>query len=84
MMKLTLLKVLILMRQVYYLPILAFLDKGFKFQQDVCSGCFHKLIMFMDLNNIAILSIHDVVPCCIINGISKSEAVNAEAVKVLL
>ena len=72
---LTFLKVLILMRQVYYLPILSFLDKGCKSQPDVCSACLDKLIMFINLNNVAILDTHDVDSCCIINRISKSEAV---------
>ena len=72
---LTFLKVLILIRQVYYLPISLFLDKGCKSQPDVCSACLDKLIMFINLNDVAILDIHDVDSCCIINGISKSEAV---------
>ena len=42
-----------------------FLDKGFKFQLDVCNGCYDVLIMSMNLNDISI-----------INGISKSEAIN--------
>ena len=72
---LTFLKVLILIRQVYYLPISLFLDKGCKSQPDVCSACLDKLIMFINLNDVAISDIHDVDSCCIINGISKSEAV---------
>ena len=72
---LTFLKVLILIRQVYYLPISLFLDKGCKSQPDVCSACLDKLIMFINLNDVAILDIHDVDSCCIINAISKSEAV---------
>ena len=75
MMILTFLKVLILIRQVYYLPISLFLDKGCKSQPDVCSACLDKLIMFINLNDVAISDIHDVDSCCIINGISKSEAV---------
>ena len=59
----------------YYLPISLFLDKGCKSQPDVCSACLDKLIMFINLNDVAILDIHDVDSCCIINGISKSEAV---------
>ena len=58
----------------YYLPISAFLDKGCKSQPDVRSGCLDKLIMFMNLNNVAILDIHDVDSCCVVNRISKSEA----------
>ena len=75
MMILTFLKILILIRKVYYLPILAFLDKGCKSQPDVCSGFLDKLIMCINLNDVASLDIHDVDSCCIINGIRKSETV---------
>ena len=34
-----------------------FLDKGFKFQQDVCNGCHDLLRMSMNLSNIDILNI---------------------------
>ena len=34
-----------------------FLDKGFKFQPDVCNGCHDKLMMSLILNDIAILNI---------------------------
>ena len=33
-------------------------------------------MMSIDINSIAILNIHGVDPCCIINGIGKSEAMN--------
>ena len=46
-----------------------FLDKGFKFKLDVWNGCRDVLIMFINLNDIAILSICVVDYCCIINGI---------------
>ena len=49
-----------------------FLTKGFKFQQNVCNGYHDALMMSMNLNNIAILSIHGIDHCVIINGISKS------------
>ena len=39
---------------------LYFLDKGFKFQPDVCSGYHDVLMMSMNLSNIAILNIHGV------------------------
>ena len=47
-----------------------YLDKGFKFQQDVCNGCHDAL---MSMNVIAILNIHNADYCCIISGIRKSE-----------
>ena len=34
-----------------------FLDKGFKFQPDVCNRCHDVLMMSLDLSNIAILNI---------------------------
>ena len=42
-----------------------FLEKGFKFQSSVCNGC-HDVLMFIDINSIAILNIHGVNYCCII------------------
>ena len=53
-----------------------FLDKGFNFKLSVCNGCHDILMMSMNLNDIAISNIHGVNYRCIINGISKSEAVN--------
>ena len=41
------------------------------------SNCCHDALMFMNLNNIAILSMHGVTYRVIINGISKSEAINS-------
>ena len=52
-----------------------FLDKGFKFQPDVCNRC-HDVLMSLDLSNIGILNIHGSGYCCIISDISKSEAIN--------
>ena len=50
-----------------------FLDKGFKFQPYVCNGFHDILMMFINLNDIAILDTR-VVDCrCIINRISKSD-----------
>ena len=53
-----------------------FLDKGFKFQPDVCNGCHDVLVMSMKLSNITILNINGVDYQCIIKGIGKSEAIN--------
>ena len=53
-----------------------FLDKGFKFQPDVCNGCHDVLMMSLNVSNIPILNIHGADYRCIISGISKSEAVN--------
>ena len=51
-----------------------FLDKGFKFQLDVCSGCYDVLMMSVNLKDIAILNIQGGDYHCIINEISKSDS----------
>ena len=70
-----LLKQLILIRQAnqksWY-----FLNKGLKFQPNVCDRCHDLLMMSMHLNDIAILNIKSVDYHCIISGISKIEAIN--------
>ena len=50
-----------------------FLDKGFRFQSYVCNECHDVLLMFY---RFAILNINGADYRCIINGISKSDAVN--------
>ena len=52
-----------------------FLDKGFKSQPNLCNRCHDLLMMYMNLNDIYILNIKNAEYCCIINGISKSEAI---------
>ena len=42
----------------------------------VCIRCHDLLMMFMNLSDIAILNIKRADCCCIISGISKSEATN--------
>ena len=59
-----------------YFSLLVVLDKGFKFQLDVCNGCHDFLMMYMDLSDIAILNIKGADYCCIISRISKSDAIN--------
>ena len=53
-----------------------FLDKCFEFQQDIFNGCHNVLMMCSNLNDIAILNICSVDYCCIINGVSKIDAIN--------
>ena len=62
-------------RSVLLATIAIFLNKGFKLQLNECSGCQDVLMISMNLSDIAILRIHGVVYHCIINGISKSEAI---------
>ena len=59
------------------MSLLVFLDKGFKFQLNVCNSCLDLLIILsMNLSNIAILNIRGADYCCIIGGIKKSENIN--------
>ena len=51
-----------------------FLDKGFKFQPDVCNECHDLLMLSVNFNDIVIFNIHSI--DCFINRISKSEVVN--------
>ena len=53
-----------------------FLDKGFKFQWYVCNGRHGVLMISINPNDIAILNINCADYHCIINGISKSDALN--------
>ena len=53
-----------------------FVDNGFKFEPYVCNGCHDILMMSINLNDIAALRIKGADYCCIINGISKSDAIN--------
>ena len=53
-----------------------FLDKGFNFQQYVRNGCHETLMMYRNLNHIAILHINGANYRCIIDGINKSNAFN--------
>ena len=53
-----------------------FLDKGFKFQLDVCNGCHDVLMISINLIDIAILNIESADYQCIINGMRKSKTVN--------
>ena len=52
-----------------------FLNKGFKFQPYVCNRCHDLLVMSINLSYIAILKVRNAIYCCIISGISKSEAI---------
>ena len=53
-----------------------FLNKGFKFQANVCNGCRDLLMMSMNLSDIAISNIKGADYCYIISRINKSEAIN--------
>ena len=53
-----------------------FLDEGFKFQPGVFNGCHDVLMMFVNINDFAILNILDVDYRCIVSRVSESEALN--------
>ena len=55
---------------------MSLLDKGFKFEVDVCNRCHDVLMMSINLNDVATLNIKCVYYGCIINNISKSDAIN--------
>ena len=53
-----------------------FLDKGFKFQPNICNRYHGLLMISMNLSDIAILNIKSTDYRCIISRISKNEAIN--------
>ena len=53
-----------------------FLNKGFKFQPNVCNRCCDLLMMSMNLSDIVILNFKGSDYRYIISGISKNEAIN--------
>ena len=53
-----------------------FLEEGFRFQTDVCNVCHDVLMISMNLIDTAILNTNDADHRCIINRISKNEAIN--------
>ena len=52
------------------------MGKGFKVQSPVCNGCHDVSMMFINPKNNTFLNIGSVDYRCIINGISKSQAVD--------
>ena len=51
------------------------LNKGFKFQLQVCNSCQDLLQMYMNRSDIAILKIKNADYCCIVSGISKRDTI---------
>ena len=52
------------------------MEKGFKFQLDVCNGCQNVLIMSLNVSDIAILNIHGVDYHFITSEFVKTETIN--------
>ena len=53
-----------------------FLNKGFKFQPNVCNRSPDLSMMPMKLSDVTILNFESADYCCIISGISKNEAIS--------
>ena len=53
-----------------------YLNKGFKFQPNVCNRCHDLLMMYLNLSDVAILNIKSADYRCTISRTRKSEAVN--------
>ena len=68
--------ILIQSKSLKELILIKMLYRKLSFQADVCSGCHDVLKMSVNLNNIAILGIRGFDYRCIINEISRSDAVN--------
>ena len=53
-----------------------FLNKGFKFEPDLCNRCHDLLMVSMSLSNIAVFNIKGSIYCYIIIRISKMKTIN--------
>ena len=53
-----------------------FFNHRFKFQDSICNGCHDLTMLSVNISDIAIITIKNIVYCCIIHNISKSEAIN--------
>ena len=58
-----------------FVTFVIFLDIRLKFQLDVWNGCIDELMMSLNFIDISILDIHGDNHCCLINKISKKEAI---------
>lgn len=59
----------------YYLPLLAFLDKWCNFKWSLFNGCHNEAILSFGMNNVAFLNIYGFDYRCIIFAVSKIETV---------
>ena len=53
-----------------------FFNHGFEFGDSICNGCHDLSTLSFNISDIAIIAVKNVYYCCIINNISKSEAIN--------
>ena len=49
---------------------------GFEFQDSACNGCHDLTISGINISNVTIITVRNVNYCCIIDSITKSEAIN--------
>ena len=61
-----------------------FFNHGFKFRDSVCNGCHDLTMLFLSINDIAIITVKDVDYRFIIYDISKSKAVSLVKSSVLI
>ena len=53
-----------------------FFNRGFKFQDCVCNGCHDLSMLYLNISDIAIITVNNADCRCIMYNISKSEAIN--------
>ena len=51
-------------------------NQGFEFQDSICNSCHDLMILYLNICNIAIITVKGVDYCCSIHDISKSEAIH--------
>ena len=51
-------------------------NHGLQYQNSICNGCYDLMMLCLNLNGIIIVTVKSVDYCCIIHGISKSDATN--------
>ena len=59
----------------YNLP-LWFFNHGFEFQSSVCNGCRDLTMLYLNISDIAIITVSGVDYCCIIHYIGKHEVIH--------
>ena len=53
-----------------------YFNHGFKFQNSVCNGCHDLTVLFLNLSDIAIITVKDIDYRCVVHDISKAEAIH--------
>ena len=50
-------------------------NHGLRFKDSVCNGCHDSKIFYLNISNIAIITVENVVYCCITHDLRKSKAI---------